>query len=296
MIKDKLTGVGVALVTPFTAEGTIDHPRLEQLVEHVISGGVDYIAALGTTSESPTLSDKEKESVMKTIIQTVLGRVPVIMGLGGPSTDAIILKIKHFDFLGIDALLTVAPYYNRPSQEGLYQHYKQISYFSPIPIVIYNIQSRTACNIEAETTLSLAEECKNIIAIKDASGNMNQIMKIINHKPDSFAVISGDDAITLPLLAAGADGVISVIANAFPKDFTEMVRAARENRYNDALKLHLGLLDITQACFKEGNPAGIKALLQKMGKIDNYLRLPLTPVSEELQDTINILFDNYRIR
>ncbi|HHU46866.1 MAG TPA: 4-hydroxy-tetrahydrodipicolinate synthase [Bacteroidales bacterium] len=294
MIKDKLTGLGVAVVTPFYENGEVNHEHLASLVKDIVSNGVDYVVGLGTTSESPTLSETEKVEIMQTIVEAVSGQVPVLMGLGGPSTDAIISKLKKFHFRGIDAFLSVTPYYNRPSQKGLYQHYKEISYYSPLPIVIYNIQSRTACNLEVETTLSLAEECKNIIAIKEASGNMNQIMRIINHKPDSFAVISGDDAITLPLIAAGADGVISVIANALPKEMADLVHLCLENNFPDALKLHLRMLDLIQACFREGNPAGIKTLLSIQKKIDNFLRLPLTPASEELQACIEKLYFNFK--
>ncbi len=294
MIDSKLTGVGVALVTPFTDDGNIDFQSLKELVENVISNEIDYIVALGTTSETPTLSDSEKEEVVKAIIQTNDGRIPIVMGIGGPSTDSIVNKLKNFDFHGIDAILSVTPYYNKPSQKGLYQHYSEISYYSPLPIIIYNVPSRTSCNIDATTTLSLAEECKNIIAIKEASGNMNQIMTIINHKPDSFAVISGDDAITLPLLAAGGDGVISVIGNAFPHDFAQLYKATQENRYEDALKIHLRLFDLIQACFKEGNPSGVKAVLHEQSKIQNILRLPLTPVSEELYSHIQHLLNIYQ--
>lgn len=278
----KFRGLGVAVVTPFKQDGKIDTESLANLVEKLIAGGVDYLVALGTTSETPTLCDSEKEEVLRTIIRANAGRVPVVMGLGGPCTNDIIDKCQHFDFSGVDAILSVTPYYNKPSQQGLYDHYCEIAYHSPLPIILYNVGHRTACNIDFETTIKLATDCKNIIAIKEASGNMNQIMKLVKHKPDGFLVISGDDAVTLPLLAIGIDGLVSVTANAYPRHFAQIVHLAFDNQFEEARRWHNDIFDLTQACFKEGNPAGIKAILAMQNKIEYYLRLPLTRVSPEL--------------
>lgn len=287
-----LRGLGVALVTPFNREGEVDYARLRQLVDDVIQHKANYVVALGTTSESPTLTQQEKHDVVRTVVETVAGRVPVIMGCGGPSTRVVIDKLTHADLSGISAILSVTPYYNLPSQEGLKEHYREIAYRSPLPIILYNVWKRTSCNIEADTTLFLANEYDNIIGIKEASGNMNQIMKVVKHRPVGFWVISSDDAITLPLLAAGVDGLISVVANAFPAEVSQMVNLGLNNRFPEARKLHEKLLDITQACFKEGNPAGIKAVLALQEKLEYYLRLPLVRVSGEHQQYIKNLMEN----
>ena len=286
---ERLKGTGVALITPFLPDGSIDFVCLEKLVESLISNGIDYLVTVCTTSETPTLSEEEKDEIVRTVIRVNRGRVAVIRGMGGPDTRELVASFQTKDFTGVDAILSVAPFYNRPSQEGLYQHYKTLSEHSPLPIILYNVPSRTGCNIDADTTLRLANDCPNIIAVKEASGMMNQIMRIINHKPTDFSVISGDDALTLPLLAAGVDGVISVVANAFPKEVSTMVRLARHNNFDEARKIHLQLLDFTQACFREGSPAGIKALLSLQGKIQNCLRLPQVPVSESLMNTFREL-------
>lgn len=293
-MKNKLLGTGVALVTPFTHNGEIDFVRLEQLVENLIQNGVDYLVTVCTTSETPTLSEAEKDAIVQCVVRANKGRLPVIRGLGGPSTAEVVHQLQTFDFSGIDAVLSVTPFYNRPSQEGIYQHYRKIAENSPLPIILYNVPGRTGCNIEAETTLRLATDFPNIVAIKEASGVMNQIMKVIKHKPTDFSVISGDDAITLPLLAAGVDGVISVVANAFPKEVSQMVRLARENRFDEARQLHLQLLDFTQTCFKEGSPSGIKALMSLQGKILNELRLPQVPASENIMETFRGLLNRNR--
>ena len=281
------------MVTPFSESGEIDFGCLEKLMNDVINNGVDYVVALGTTSESPTLKDKEKVEVVRTVVSAVGGRVPVVMGLGGPSTYEVIDRFKGWNFDGVDAILSVTPYYNRPSQEGLYAHYRTIAHYSPLPIILYNVRSRTSCNIEADTTLRLANDCKNIIAIKEASGNINQIMRIVKHKPDDFLVISGDDAITLPLLATGVDGLISVVANAFPKEISQMVHLGLDGRFDEARKIHLRMLDITQSCFKEGNPSGIKAMLSLQGKANNLLRLPLVRVSAEFESQMRQLLNTF---
>lgn len=286
---ERLKGTGVALITPFFPNGAIDFVCLEKLVEELISNGIDYLVTVCTTSETPTLSEEEKDEIVRTVVRVNRGRVAVIRGLGGPDTRELITSLQTKDFTGVDAILSVAPFYNRPSQNGLYQHYKTISEHSPLPVILYNVPGRTGCNIEADTTLRLANDCPNIIAVKEASGMMNQIMRIINHKPAEFSVISGDDALTLPLLAAGVDGVISVVANAFPKEVSTMVKLARSNNFDEARQIHLQLLDFTQACFREGSPAGVKALLSLQGKIQNCLRLPQMPVSESLMDTFRKL-------
>ena len=286
---ERLKGTGVALITPFLPDGTIDFLCLEKLVEDLISNGVNYIVTVCTTSETPTLSEEEKDEIVRTVVRVNRGRVAVIRGLGGPDTRELLTSLKTKDFTGVDAILSVAPFYSRPSQNGLYQHYKTVAENSPLPVILYNVPGRTGCNIEADTTLRLANDCPKIIAVKEASGMMNQIMRIINHKPADFSVISGDDALTLPLLAAGADGVISVVANAFPKEVSTMVRLARANNFEAAREIHLQLLDFTQACFREGNPGGIKALLSLQGKIRNCLRLPQVPVSESLMNTFREL-------
>lgn len=286
---ERLKGTGVALITPFFPDGTIDFASLEKLVEDLIANGIDYLVTVCTTSETPTLSEEEKDEIVRAVVRTNRGRVAVIRGLGGPDTRELLTSLRTKDFTGVDAILSVAPFYSRPSQEGLYQHYRTVAEHSPLPVILYNVPGRTGCNIEADTTLRLANDCPNIIAVKEASGVMNQIMRIIAHKPADFSVISGDDAITLPLLAAGVDGVISVVANAFPKEVSTMVRLARHNNFDEARKIHLQLLDFTQACFREGSPAGIKALLSLQGKIQNCLRLPQVPVSESLMNTFREL-------
>ena len=289
---ERLKGTGVALITPFLPDGTIDFVCLEKMVEDLISNGIDYLVTVCTTSETPTLSEEEKDEIVRTVVRVNRGRVAVIRGMGGPDTRELVSALQTKDFTGVDAILSVAPFYNRPSQNGLYQHYKTLAEHSPLPVILYNVPGRTGCNIDADTTLRLANDCPNIIAVKEASGMMNQIMRIINHKPTDFSVISGDDALTLPLLAAGVDGVISVVANAFPKEVSTMVRLARHNNFDEARKIHLQLLDFTQACFREGSPAGIKALLSLQGKIQNCLRLPQVPVSENLMNTFRELIQN----
>ena len=291
---NRLKGTGVALITPFLENGQVDFSALEKLVEDEIQNGIDYLVALGTTSESPALSQKEKEEVVRTVVSVNAGRVAVLRGLGGPNTLELVEQLHTLDFTGVDAILSVTPYYNRPSQEGVYRHYHTLADNSPLPIILYNVPKRTGCNIEADTTLRLANDCPNIIAVKEASGNLNQIMRIVKHKPAEFSVISGDDAITLPLIAAGADGLISVVANAFPKEVSTMVRLARQDKIAEARAIHLALLDFTQACFKEGSPAGIKALMWLQGKIQNQLRLPQAPVSETLVEKFKLLLEDRR--
>lgn len=288
-----LKGLGVALITPFTRQGEVDYECLSRLVEDLIENRVDYLVALGTTSETPTMSADEKQKIVRTVVKTAAGRVPVVMGCGGPSTQSVIEQIQQADLDGVSAILSVTPYYNRPSQAGLKEHYRLIADYSPLPIILYNVWTRTSCNIDADTTLWLANECENIIGIKEASGNINQIMRVVKHRPENFLVISGDDAITLPLLAIGVDGLISVVANAFPSEISKMVNLGMNNRFVEARAIHQKMLDITQACFKEGNPAGIKAVLALQEKIEYYLRLPLTRVSEQHQQYIKSLLADF---
>ncbi|MBE0650255.1 MAG: 4-hydroxy-tetrahydrodipicolinate synthase [Bacteroidales bacterium] len=290
----KLDGTGVAIVTPFHNYGTIDFGSLEKLVDFIIEGGVDFIVALGTTSEAATMTEDEKIAVMDVVMETVNGRVPVVMGMGGNSTQAIVSKIKKTNFDGIDAILSVAPYYNKPNQRGLYGHFKAIAASSPIPIILYNVPSRTASNISAETTLSLAQEFDNIIAIKEASGNFTQIMDILRDKPEDFKVFSGDDAITFPMMTLGATGVISVVANAYPRPFSDMVRYIKSGDYEKALKIHYSLTPIIHQMFADGNPAGVKVALEAMGLLKNNLRLPLVKANKSVNLALSALVAEYK--
>lgn len=290
----RLNGTGVALVTPFNQQKQIDHLSLEKLVDFVIEGGVNFLVALGTTAETPTLSNKEKAEVVKTIKKANNGRVPVVIGMGGNSTDLLADQINKTDFDGIDAILSVTPFYNKPTQDGLYEHYKVLAEVSPVPIILYNVPSRTGCNLDASTCIRLASDFENIIAVKEASGNLLQVMDIIKNKPDGFLVLSGDDASTLPILSLGGNGVISVIANAYPKAFSQMVDAAKKDNYIKARRIHYGLTDIIKNIFTEGNPAGIKALLNMREITDNQVRLPLVPVSEQLYATLRAQFKAFQ--
>ncbi len=289
----ELKGTGVAMITPFTKSGAVDYPALENLVEDIIVNKVDFIVALGTTSEAPTLSEAEKQKVVQTIIRQTEERVPVVIGIGGNNTAAVVDKIKHTDFSKLSGILSVAPYYNKPNQEGLYQHFKSISNASPVPVILYNVPGRTSSNIAADTVLRLADECWNITAVKEASGDLEQISKIIKNKPDEFHVLSGDDALTFPMMALGADGVISVVANAFPAAFSAMVRMLNKKKYEEARHIHYSLLDIIEQLFADGNPAGIKAALAILGVSTNKLRLPLVPVNRKVYQNLENLISNY---
>ena len=278
-----LRGVGVALVTPFTKEGEIDFIALEQLVNHCINGGCSYFVALGTTGETATLTLDEQPLVLKAVIQSCRNRVPVLAGLGGNCTQEVIDRIPRLDLEGVAGFLSSSPHYNKPTQEGIYRHYLAIAQASPKPLVLYNVPSRTGQSITSSTVLRLAEASKNIIGIKEASGDLSLAMQIIAQAPDNFAVISGDDFLTLPLIALGATGVISVTANAFPKSFAQLVRASLNYDLNEAQKLQVMLNPFFEALFDENNPGGIKCALESMGLIEGHLRLPLTPVSEKNQ-------------
>lgn len=276
------TGTGVAIVTPFTSKGDVDYPALTKLVEHLIKGRVEYIVVMGTTGESVTLSKEEKLQVIKHIVKVNKKRLPLVLGVGGNNTSEIVNTLKKEDLSDFMAILSVSPYYNKPSQEGIYQHYKAIAKASPLPIILYNVPGRTSSNIAWDTTIRLAKEFKNIIAIKEASGNVEQCMKIIKHRPDNFLIISGDDNITLPLIASGADGVISVVANAYPKDFSDMVRSSLIHDFKTAQKLHYKLMELTEQLFADGNPGGIKYVLSLKRLTQSYVRLPLV----EPNDTV----------
>lgn len=278
---DKLNGLGVAMVTPFLNNGEVDYESLKNLTIHLIENGVDYLVLIGTTAETPTLNEEERDQIVKTVVATAKGKLPIVVGVGGPCTRDLVNKITTTDWTGVDAILSVTPFYNKPSQEGLSQHFTHIADQSPLPIILYTVQSRTGCNLESETTLRLAKH-HNIIGVKEASGNLNQIMRLIKHKPDDFIVISGDDAIILPLLAVGVNGLISVVGNAFPNEISQIVHSAQKGDFSEAKKYHELMLDMIQACFKEGSPAGIKALLSIQNKMQYQLRLPLSPVSDTL--------------
>ncbi|MEA4851143.1 MAG: 4-hydroxy-tetrahydrodipicolinate synthase [Paludibacter sp.] len=277
MINNKLTGMGVALITPFKTDESIDFDALARIVEHQIKNGTDYLVVCGTTAETPTLTEKEKDEVTRFVINCVASRLPIVLGVGGNNTKAVVEKLKKFEYNGVDAILSVTPYYNKPSQEGLYQHYAAIAKASPLPVILYNVPGRTGVNMLSATTLRLANEFKNICAIKEASGNFSQIDEIIKNKPADFMVISGDDGITFPLITLGAVGVISVIGNAFPREFSRMVRLALDGDYNSARTIHYRFTELIELLFVEGNPAGVKSMLAVMGFIENKLRLPLVP-------------------
>lgn len=282
-------GTGVAIVTPFREDGSIDFKSLDKLIEHIIAKGVEYIVVLGTTGENVTLSKDEKKAVVNYVNDVTDKRVPIVVGIGGNNTQETINCMQDYDFGTIDAILSVAPYYNKPSQKGLYMHFKTIASESPVPVILYNVPSRTGSNLSAETTVKLARDAKNIIAIKEASGDFAQLMQIIKNKPKGFHVISGDDALTLPLIAIGGSGVISVTANAFPKEFSDMVRYALNGEYSKALEIHYKLIDVICSFFTEGSPGGVKAALDILGIIKNSLRLPLVPVSDEHYKKIGAL-------
>ena len=282
-------GTGAAIVTPFCHEGTIDFDALRRIVNHCIVGQVDYIVVLGTTGEAVTLNANEKKDVVRCVVEEVAGRIQVVMGIGGNDTAETVENVKRADFTGISGLLSVTPYYNRPSQVGLITHFKAIAAASPAPVILYNVPPRTGVNMTAETTLALAREVDNIVAIKEASGMLAQMMQIIKNRPENFSVISGDDAISLPLIAVGGHGVISVAANAFPREVTTIIRNSLSNNFAAAQTAQYEMLDIFDTLFVEGNPSGIKAALNILGLAQNALRLPLTPVSQKTYDKLESL-------
>ena len=270
-------GLGIALITPFLEDGSVDYKSLMRLIEYQLDNGADFFCILATTGETPTLSEEEKQKIKDLVVSLVGGRVPILMGCGGYNTAAIVEELKTRDFKGIDGILSVCPYYNKPSQEGLYQHFKTIAANTSLPVVLYNVPGRTGVNMKAETTVRLAHDCQNIVAIKEASGNLEQVDEIIKNKPKDFDVISGDDALTFPMISCGAVGVISVIGNALPREFSKMIRLQMKGEYDGARKIHHRFTDLFSLLFVDGNPAGVKAMLHEMGYIQNILRLPLVP-------------------
>ena len=270
-------GLGIALVTPFKSDGSVDYESLTRLVEYQLDNGADFLCILATTGETPCLTADEKKKIKELVISLAKGRVPILMGCGGNNTAAVIEELKTSDWHGIDGVLSVCPYYNKPSQEGLYQHFKSIAAATKLPVVLYNVPGRTGVNLQASTTVRLAKDCPNIVAIKEASGNLEQVDEIIKNKPDDFDVISGDDSLTFPMISCGAVGVISVIGNALPKAFSKMIRLEFRGEYEGARKIHHKFTDLFSLLFVDGNPAGVKAMLHEMGMIENVLRLPLVP-------------------
>jgi 4-hydroxy-tetrahydrodipicolinate synthase len=282
----KIKGTGVAIVTPFKNDFSIDFAALGRVVNHVIEGGVNYIVAMGTTGESVTLTKDEKKAIITYVAEAIEGRVPLVVGIGGNNTQEVINTIRQTNLCGVDGILSVAPYYNKPTQRGIFQHFKAIATCSPLPIIIYNVPSRTSCNISAETCLELAHVCENILGVKEASGDMSQIMKIIKGKPENFSVISGDDMLSIPIIAAGGNGVISVLANAFPAQCSDIVTNAIKNNFKLARETQFRFLEIIELLFVEGNPAGVKAMMSTMDICNNILRLPLVPVSRSVYSRI----------
>lgn len=277
MARNIFKGLGIALVTPFTADGEVDYKAIVRLVEYQIQNGADFLCILATTGETPCLSTEEKENIKKLVVDTNRGRLPILMGCGGNNTHAVIEELKTADWTGIDGVLSVCPYYNKPSQEGLYQHFKAIAEASPLPVVLYNVPGRTGINMKSETTVRLARDCENIVAVKEASGSLEQVDEIIKNKPERFDVISGDDALTFSMVASGAAGSISVIGNALPKEVSRMIRLEFKGEYEAARIIHHRFTELYSLLFVDGNPAGVKALLHEMGFIENVLRLPLVP-------------------
>ena len=285
-MKTKLTGLGVALVTPFTPSGEVDFEALRRLVDMMIEGGADYLVVMGTTGETPTLTLPERVAVLRTVKERNAGRLPIVVGVGGNDTARVVELINQTNLDGVDAILSVTPFYNKPAQRGLFEHYKYIAERSPRPIILYNVPGRTGVNMEAETTLRIARECPNVVAIKEASGNIEQIKQVIEGAPEGFMVISGDDSLALPVIKAGGVGVISVAANAFPKYFSTMIKAQFEQQWGHTEVMFEKIRPMVKMLFAEGNPPGVKAALAARGVISNVLRLPLVPVSDELYDKI----------
>ncbi|MBO5156290.1 MAG: 4-hydroxy-tetrahydrodipicolinate synthase [Prevotella sp.] len=295
MVHNKFKGLGIALITPFTPDGEVDYKALKRLVEYQLSNGADFLCILATTGETPCLTTDEKQKIKDLVRNVVNGRVPILLGCGGNNTAAIVEELKTGDFKGIDGVLSVCPYYNKPSQEGLFQHFRAIANATKLPVVLYNVPGRTGINLKAETTLRLARECRNIVGIKEASGNLEQVDEIIKGKPAHFDVISGDDALTFPMIACGAVGVISVIGNALPREFSKMIRLEFKGEYEGARKIHHKFTELYSLLFVDGNPAGVKCLLHEMGMIENVLRLPLVPTRVQTVQKISEVMKELRI-
>lgn len=290
MARNIFRGLGIALVTPFTPDGQVDYKALKRLVEYQIDNGADFLCILATTGETPCLTQDEKDKITQLVKDVNHGRLPILKGCGGNNTAAVVEELRTADWSGIDGILSVCPYYNKPSQEGLYQHFKAIAEASPLPVVLYNVPGRTGINLKPETTVRLANDCENIVAVKEASGSLEQVDEIIKNKPQRFDVLSGDDALTFSMVASGAAGVISVIGNALPKEFSRMIRLEFQGEYEPARKIHHMFTELYSLLFVDGNPAGVKALLHEMGFIENQLRLPLVPTKvSTLQKMAEIL-------
>ena len=283
------SGTGVAIVTPFDRDKNVDTSSLKSLINHITNGGVEFIVVLGTTGESVTLSNDEKKLVLDTVLEVNNGKLPIVLGIGGNNTMEVARQFEQTDLSGVDGILSVSPYYNKPTQEGIYQHYKVLDSVSSKPIILYNVPPRTGSNVLPETVLRLAHDCKNIVAVKEASGNIVQSMDIIKGRPDGFLVLSGEDLLTMPMMSCGGDGVISVVANAFPREYSDMVRDAAANRYEEARKNHYKLDEITKYLFAEGNPGGIKAALKILGIMGDDMRLPLVNVSSQTYNKLESL-------
>ena len=296
MIRTRLRGMGVALITPFKSDESVDYEALMRLVDYQVQNNTDFLCVLGTTAETPTLTEDERQKIKQMVIERVGGRIPILLGVGGNNTKAVVETLQKDDFTGVDAILSVVPYYNKPSQEGLYQHYKAIAEATELPLVLYNVPGRTGVNMTAETTLRVARDFHNVIAVKEASGNITQMDDIIKNKPDTFDVISGDDGITFPLITLGAVGVISVIGNAFPREFSRMVRLALQGDYANALAIHHKFAELLKLLFVDGNPAGVKAMLNAMGMVENKLRLPLVPTRITTFEAMRKILNELNIR
>ena len=295
MVRNIFKGLGIALITPFCEDGSVDYKSLVRLMEYQLDNGADFFCILATTGETPCLTKDEKQKIKDLVVSTVKGRVPILMGCGGNNTAAVVEELKTGDFRGIDGVLSVCPYYNKPSQEGLYQHFKAIAAATSLPVVLYNVPGRTGVNLKAETTVRLARDCENIVAIKEASGSLEQVDEIIKNKPKDFAVISGDDALTFPMISCGAEGVISVIGNALPKEFSRMIRLEFKGEYEGARKIHHRFTELFSLLFVDGNPAGVKAMLHEMGFIENVLRLPLVPTRISTLQKMSEILKEFKI-
>lgn len=295
MAQNIFKGLGIALITPFTETGEVDYKALERLVEYQIDNNADFLCILATTAEAPCLTREEKDKITEVIKSVNKGRIPLLKYCGGNNTRAVIEEMKSTDWSGIDGILSICPFYNKPSQEGLYQHFKAIAKEAPLPLVLYNVPGRTGVNMKASTTVRLAKDCPNIVAIKEASGSLEQIDEILKNKPNNFEVISGDDALTFSMIASGAVGVISVIGNALPKEFSRMIRLEFNGEYEAARKIHHKFTELYKLLFVDGNPAGVKALLNDMGLIENVLRLPLVPTNIETKQKMADILKDLRI-
>lgn len=295
MAHNVFKGLGIALVTPFNQDGAVDYTALNRLLDYQVDNGADFFCILATTGETPTLTAAEKKRIKEMVVQKVGGKMPILVGCGGNNTAAVVEELQTGDYHDVDGILSVCPYYNKPSQEGLYQHFKAIANATKLPVVLYNVPGRTGVNLKAETTVRLARDCENIVAIKEASGSLEQVDEILKNAPRGFDVISGDDALTYPMVACGAVGVISVIGNALPREFSKMIRLEKKGEFEGALKIHHRFTDLFSLLFVDGNPAGVKAMLHQMGYIENVLRLPLVPTRLTTHQRISEILKELKI-